>query len=182
MVVYNFRYPGQYYDLETGLNYNYFRHYDPQTGRYVESDPIGLTGGVGTYSYSSGDPVSGFDSSGLFAYNKPPPATVPVPREVAFAVSCIENCLRVNLVVTGGAEQSGHTAGSLHYSGQAVDFGFNSNPGLASRASEFFCCARTCGFTNGQQEGGKRPPHFHVQTAPGNGVPSISGACQCVKN
>jgi RHS repeat-associated protein len=39
--VYNLCHPGQYYDAETGLNYNYFGDYDPQTGRYVESDPIG---------------------------------------------------------------------------------------------------------------------------------------------
>ena len=40
------RFPGPYADVETGLFYNYFRDYDPQTGRYVQSDPIGLTGGV----------------------------------------------------------------------------------------------------------------------------------------
>ncbi|MFY0104376.1 RHS repeat-associated core domain-containing protein, partial [Acinetobacter baumannii] len=38
---FNLRFPGQYYDQETGLHYNYFRDYDPSTGRYVESDPIG---------------------------------------------------------------------------------------------------------------------------------------------
>ena len=38
-------YPGQYYDPETGLHYNYFRYYNPQTGRYITPDPIGLEGG-----------------------------------------------------------------------------------------------------------------------------------------
>jgi RHS repeat-associated protein len=42
----NLRFPGQYFDVETGLHYNYFRDYDPATGRYVESDPIGLTVGL----------------------------------------------------------------------------------------------------------------------------------------
>ncbi len=42
---FNLRFPGQYYDAETGLHYNYFRDYDPSIGRYVESDPIGLMGG-----------------------------------------------------------------------------------------------------------------------------------------
>jgi RHS repeat-associated protein len=43
------RFPGQYLDKETGLFHNYFRDYDPQTGRYVQGDPIGLAGGVNPY-------------------------------------------------------------------------------------------------------------------------------------
>jgi RHS repeat-associated protein len=45
---YNLRFPGQYWDVEGELSYNYFRDYDPYTGRYIESDPIGLGGGVNT--------------------------------------------------------------------------------------------------------------------------------------
>jgi len=65
--VYNFRDPGQYYMAETGLNQNVNRDYDSLTGRYIESDLIGLAGGVNTYAYVLSDPVSLTDPFGLRA-------------------------------------------------------------------------------------------------------------------
>jgi RHS repeat-associated protein len=62
---FNLRFPGQMAMAETGLNYNYFRDYDPSTGRYVQSDPIGLEGGLNTYSYSGSSPIIESDPSGL---------------------------------------------------------------------------------------------------------------------
>jgi len=61
--IYDFR--GSIYDEESGLHYNYFRFYDPNTGRYITSDPIGLDGGLSTYSYVRGNPLSWIDPYGL---------------------------------------------------------------------------------------------------------------------
>jgi RHS repeat-associated protein len=59
------RLPGQYYDRETALHYNMFRDYDPSIGRYVESDPIGLKGGIHTYAYVLANPLMLADQLGL---------------------------------------------------------------------------------------------------------------------
>ena len=63
---FNLRYPGQYFDAESGLHYNYFRDYEPSTGRYVQSDPIGLDGGASTYAYALSNPSRFADTFGLF--------------------------------------------------------------------------------------------------------------------
>lgn len=63
--VFDMRFPGQRYDSATGLNYNYFRDYESITGRYAQSDPIGLNGGLSTYSYVDQAPTSLTDPYGL---------------------------------------------------------------------------------------------------------------------
>jgi RHS repeat-associated protein len=62
---FDLRFPGQLNDAETVKYYNYFRDYDPYVGRYVESDPIGLGGGINTYTYVEGNPIVYADPMGL---------------------------------------------------------------------------------------------------------------------
>jgi RHS repeat-associated protein len=63
-------YPGQYYDSETGLHYNWHRYYDPATGRYISADPIGLDGGMNLYLYANANPISWDDPYGLVSKKK----------------------------------------------------------------------------------------------------------------
>jgi RHS repeat-associated protein len=65
-VTFNLRYPGQYFDKESGLSYNYFRSYDAKTGRYSQSDPIDLAGGWNRYGYAEANALSNIDPTGLF--------------------------------------------------------------------------------------------------------------------
>ena len=102
----NLRYPGQYYDAETGLHYNYFRDYDARTGRYSERDPIGLAGGINSYAYVRNNPVRLTDSYGLdsgmyytnqsyrLAIPTPPalrPCSCPTVPPAPPGVSCADN-------------------------------------------------------------------------------------------
>jgi RHS repeat-associated protein len=63
---FNLRFPGQVYDRETTGLYNHHRDYGAWVGRYMQSDPIGLAGGVNTYSYVGGNPLMYVDPTGEF--------------------------------------------------------------------------------------------------------------------
>ena len=76
----NQRFPGQYYDAETGLSYNWHRYYDPSIGRYITADPIGLNGGMNLYAYANANPVNFVDPEGLqVALPMPGPIPLPIP-------------------------------------------------------------------------------------------------------
>jgi len=85
-LVVNLRFSGQYFDKESGLSYNCFRDYDGTTGRYVQSDPIGLEGGINTFSYALNQPTRYTDALGLFAGDGHSNMT----REALSGDSCID--------------------------------------------------------------------------------------------
>ena len=64
LITNNLRFPGQYYDVETGLHYNWNRSYDPKTGRYTQTDPIGFDGGMNVFLYTHNNPANYFDPTG----------------------------------------------------------------------------------------------------------------------
>ena len=90
----NLRFPGQYFDAETGYHYNYHRYYNPDTGRYLTPDPIGLAGGINLFSYAINNSINFNDPLGLLCYKKDengimqpcdresPPVNIPLPQTV----------------------------------------------------------------------------------------------------
>lgn len=80
----NLRFPGQYFDAETGFHYNWHRYYDPETGRYLTPDPIGLDGGINPYSYVRGNPINFVDPTGLIGLCEIATTLIPFPKEIPF--------------------------------------------------------------------------------------------------
>lgn len=107
----NLRYAGQYYDKESSLFHNGFRDYNPKIGRYVQSDPIGLKGGINTYTYVGGNPLSRVDPMGLDWFR---------PADHSYVVgrkdSIVEPGKGLGKFIDDNVP-AGHTFGSLHDAG-----------------------------------------------------------------
>ena len=73
-LTFNLRFPGQYFDEESNLNYNYFRNYMPTQGRYSQADPIGLEGGLNRFGYGNLNVISNSDPFGLYSWSDAPSA------------------------------------------------------------------------------------------------------------
>ena len=144
-VVLNMRFPGQYYDSESGLYYNYFRYYDPETGRYITSDPIGLDGGLNTYSYAHSNPIELIDPLGLWsvsvqAYGGPGGAV-----KITYNNGTLEATGRIGVGLGAGiefnptAEPSPHSkdCGNGYIARTTVEIGVNYGLGVVGAGAGF---------------------------------------------
>ena len=100
------RFQGQYHDHETGLHYNRYRYYDPEVGRFISQDPIGLAGGLNVYQYAP-NPVQWIDPLGLARIPKSVKTKVAIENKQFHGVESCEKCLVT--VVPGQKSQRGVT-------------------------------------------------------------------------
>jgi RHS repeat-associated protein len=123
---YNFRFPGQYYDVESGLSYNLHRDYDPNTGRYIESDPKGLQAGPSTFLYAGGSPLINVDRSGL--------------QETTVDAYCLKYGAEACADAMGGAASGGSKLGAA-VGGAALGVGVGGLTGDSKQCPDDECAA-----------------------------------------
>jgi len=175
-VTLNIRFPGQYYDAETGMHYNWHRDYEPSIGRFLQSDPWGLHDGPNTYAYVLNNPLLFIDPKGLFTYNGPPSQTGRLTGDALAMATCLENCLGKPIVITGGSEcepDGRHVPGGVANSRHCPKYNqaFDVRPN--GKKTKTFCCAYKCGATGRKDEGN----HWHFQKGGAQSHPP--NECEC---
>ena len=134
---------GQYFDAETGLHYNWHRYYDPETGRYLRPDPIGLAGGINLFAYGNCNPLNLVDFKGLDAGVISIPATTYTFLKAAIFVSSAmvaadlltdireDGCSRErNKITLYRGVHGNHPALNHAKAGMAVPWGGHNDPEL----------------------------------------------------
>ena len=167
LTVVQLRYPGQYHDAETGLYYNWHRYYNPSTGRYIQSEPIGLAGGLNTYSYALQNTLMYIDPNGLEVQN---PRDYPISPDVWEALEKFNEYIgcELDIVVTGGDRPKdspiGAGSGSQHAQGTAADIKVPDVPHLeiAKAAIESGLFSGIGWYEEGYLGPSGEGPHVHV--------------------
>lgn len=133
----NLRFPGQYYDGESGLHYNWHRYYDPLTGRYTTPDPLGLDGGdFGLFNYAGGDPVNMVDPMGLViltvdSASEAAVAQIAATASLQYFIEQMENDTRA-YIVGYDPVLAGSTGGRTYCSGDCA-IAWNTAAAIAAR-------------------------------------------------
>lgn len=142
----NLRLPGQYYDVETKLHYNWHRYYSPLLGRYGTSDPLGLAAGMNTYSYVNNNPVNFTDPTGLETYQCTKPLHgLGLTKNIFYYPSILPTFHEYSCIVNGKSEQCGGQDRADNASGMDTVRGMNvpSKPSVDHMNPEGGKCNKT---------------------------------------
>jgi RHS repeat-associated protein len=169
----NLRFSGQYFDNETGLDYNGYRYYDPSIGSYTRPDPVGLVGGMNRYVYVQNDPVNLIDPFGLRSYGAIVGVNLTAITGVEGSASIVWNTgLTPGEEFDVGLQFSGGIAAGLNVGGSAGLQTYNGNiqandgPGLNISGGAWYIAGNVtmngCGKVTGGSLGVSTPTRIQV--------------------